>query len=69
MKVIATKTGFMGRLRHPGEEFDVPEGTCGSWFEPAGVLAGRLAGKSASRPVESARAKPKAVDRPADDLV
>ena len=33
MRVIATKPGFDGRkVRQPGEEFDMPEGSKGSWF-------------------------------------
>ncbi len=36
MRVIAKKTGFDGRkIRQPGEEFDMPEGSKGSWFVPA----------------------------------
>lgn len=35
MKVIATKKGFDGKaLREPGDVFDMPDGTKGSWFEP-----------------------------------
>lgn len=34
MKVIATKQGYLGKLRQPGDEFEVPDGTKGSWFEP-----------------------------------
>lgn len=36
MKVRATAVGFHGgSRRRPGDTFDVPEGTKGSWFEPA----------------------------------
>lgn len=41
MKVIATKHGFFGKLRQPGEEFDVPDGAKGSWFEPVAKKASR----------------------------
>lgn len=34
MKVIATKKGYHGKLREPGDEFDVPKGSKASWFEP-----------------------------------
>lgn len=34
MKVIATAKGYYGALIEPGQEFEVPEGTNGSWFEP-----------------------------------
>ena len=35
MKVIATKDGFHGCRRRPGDVFDVADGAKGSWFEPA----------------------------------
>lgn len=34
MRVVATKVGYFGQLREVGEEFEVPEGTKGSWLEP-----------------------------------
>lgn len=37
MKVRATATGYYGILRVPGTdsaEFDVPEGSTATWFEP-----------------------------------
>ena len=34
MKVIATQTGYFGKLRYAGEVFEVPEGTTGTWFKP-----------------------------------
>jgi len=34
MKVIATKQGYLGKIREPGEVFDAPEGLQASWFEP-----------------------------------
>jgi len=35
MRVTATKEGFDGAvMRRPGEEFDMPDGSKGSWFEP-----------------------------------
>ena len=35
MRVTATKEGFDGQvIRRPGEEFDMPDGVTGSWFEP-----------------------------------
>lgn len=39
MKVIATKQGYHGRLREPGDVFDVPEGSRASWFAPADKAA------------------------------
>lgn len=34
MLVIATAKGFFGQYRNEGDEFEVPEGTKGSWFKP-----------------------------------
>jgi len=34
MKVVALKPGYLGKLRQPGDEFDVPEGSKASWFAP-----------------------------------
>ena len=34
MKVIATKQGYFGKLRDVGDEFEVPEGSKASWFQP-----------------------------------
>lgn len=59
MRVIATKPGFFDYLRQEGDEFEVPEGTKGSWFKPV----------PADEP--EAKAKPargrKASSEPADD--
>jgi len=33
MQVIALKQGYFGKLRDPGEAFDVPDGAQASWFE------------------------------------
>lgn len=37
MKVVATAKGYLGSIREPGDVFDVPEGTTGSWFDPVPV--------------------------------
>lgn len=34
MEVIALKEGYFGKLRMPGDEFDVPQGSKASWFVP-----------------------------------
>ena len=34
MKVKALDRGYHGALREPGDEFDVPEGSKATWFEP-----------------------------------
>jgi len=52
MKVIATKQGYFGKLRQPGDEFEVPKGTKGSWFSPADKPAEKPADKPAEKPAE-----------------
>ena len=35
MRVIATAVGYDNKaLRQPGDEFEMPDGMKGSWFEP-----------------------------------
>lgn len=60
MKVIATKQGYFGKLREPGDEFEVPDGTKGSWFQPVEQKANGKGGKKPEAP---------ASEKPADDLV
>ena len=60
MKVIATKQGYFGKLRQPGDEFEVPDGTKGSWFQPVEQKANGKGGKKPEAP---------ASEKPADDLV
>ena len=60
MKVIATKLGYFGKLREPGDEFEVPDGTKGSWFQPVKQKAN---GKGGKKPEAQAN------EKPADDLV
>ena len=60
MKVIATKLGYFGKLREPGDEFEVPDGTKGSWFQPVEQKAN---GKGCKKPEAQAN------EKPADDLV
>lgn len=60
MKVIATKLGYFGKLREPGDEFEVPDGTKGSWFQPVEQKASGKGGKKPEAP---------ATEKPADDLV
>ena len=61
MKVIATKQGYFGKLRDVGDEFEVPEGTKGSWFKPVEV-----ADEPEAKPARGRKASP---TDPADDLV
>lgn len=35
MRVRAIREGYLGCFRKPGEEFDVPDGAKGTWFEEA----------------------------------
>lgn len=60
MEVIATKLGYFGKLRQPGDEFEVPDGTKGSWFQPVEQKANGKGGKKPEAP---------ASEKPADDLV
>ena len=57
MRVIATKPGFFDYLRQEGDEFEVPEGTKGSWFKPV----------SADEPEAKPTRGRKASSEPADD--
>lgn len=34
MQVIATKSGYFGKLRQVGDKFEVPDGSKASWFAP-----------------------------------
>lgn len=51
MRVIAKARGFFGQLIEPGQEFEVPEGTKGSWFETVGKgdAGGEKAGEKAGK--------------------
>lgn len=60
MKVTAIKQGYFGKLREPGDEFEVPDGTKGSWFQPVEQKAN---GKGGKKPEAQAN------EKPADDLV
>lgn len=55
-EVIATKQGYYGKLREPGETFEVPAGLKASWFAPVD--------KAESKKPATAKKPP-----PADDLV
>lgn len=64
MRVTATALGYDGRaLRQPGDEFDMPEGSKGSWFvakeppaatpPPAPTGRGRKAAPPEAGPAEA----------------
>ena len=64
MKVIATKQGYFGKLRAVGDEFEVPEGSKASWFQPVEQKAsGKASGNGGKKP------EAPATEKPADDLV
>ncbi|WP_323026536.1 hypothetical protein [Castellaniella sp.] len=49
MKVTAIARGFHGKLREPGDVFEVPSGAQAKWFTPAEAGAGpRTKAKKAS---------------------
>lgn len=56
MKVIATKPGYFGKLREPGDIFEVPDGETASWFH-------------AVKPADKKPKEPKPSDKPETDLV
>ena len=60
MRVIATEPGFFSYLRQEGDEFEVPEGSKASWFQPVEQKASGKGGKKPEAP---------ATEKPADDLV
>lgn len=68
MEVIATKRGYHGKLREPGDKFDVPDGVKASWFEPTKppVVEKPAAAKAAKK---ADAEQPPVVEKPADDLV
>lgn len=58
MRVRANKTGYFNGLHIPdtdSAEFEVPEGTKGSWFEPVGAPA-KKGKKAAEAPAADAPA-------------
>lgn len=56
MKVVATKTGYHGKIRQPGDEFDVPDKSKASWFEPVGGKKVRSKGEAEAPDAEPAEA-------------
>jgi hypothetical protein len=67
MEVIAIRRGYHGKLREPGEKFDVPVGTEGSWFEPTSKV--EVVEKPARGAAKKSEPAPPVVEKPADDLV
>ncbi len=59
MKVIALEMGFLNGSRiRKGEEFEVPDGTKGSWFAPVESPVAK-----AAKPAKAAKAEPKALSQ------
>ncbi|AAR97681.1 hypothetical protein ACLRAE_12340 [Bordetella bronchiseptica] len=53
MEVIALKQGYFGKLREPGDKFDVPDGAKASWFAPASAAQhAPRAGKAPKQPAD-----------------
>lgn len=52
MKVIATATGFYGRLRFAGDTFEVPDDAKATWFKKDGEDEAKA--KSAKAPKKAA---------------
>lgn len=49
MEVIAIKPGFFGKLRYPGDTFEVPAGSKATWFAPSeNAMARRAKPKSSN---------------------
>ena len=68
MLVIATAVGFYGQLRIPGTgsaEFEVPEGTNGSWFKPVDVPEDEATAARRPRKPKGEKAESDAADGPA----
>ena len=65
MKVIATKLGYFGKLREPGDEFEVPEGTKGSWFKPVDAPEDEAPAVRRPRKPKDEKAEGDAADGPA----
>jgi hypothetical protein len=59
MKVIALEMGFLNGSRvRKGTEFEVPDGTKGTWFAPVESPAAK-----AAKPVKAARPEPRALSQ------
>lgn len=55
MRVVANSIGYFGALRAAGDEFEVPDGTKGSWFAPlADEVKAKPAGKGKAKGAEPA---------------
>jgi len=62
MRVVANSIGYFGALRSAGDEFEVPDGTKGSWFAP---VAPEGKAKSAKSKAKSESSEP---EQPGDEV-
>lgn len=58
MKVKAIAMGYHGSLREAGDEFNVPEGSKATWFEPVAAQEEKKAPKEPKSPKEPAKEPP-----------
>lgn len=49
MKVEAIKPGYHGKLREPGEVFEVPDGSKASWYQPVKRMGKPSGGQQATK--------------------
>lgn len=66
MEVVATKRGYLGKLREPGDTFTVPADAKASWFAPANAAPAQLTAAQAKAAKAQADADAKAAKADAD---
>jgi hypothetical protein len=66
MRVVANSLGYFGSLRNAGDEFEVPDGTKGSWFAPVESEVKAKSAKSKGKGESPAPEQP--VDEAADAI-
>ncbi|NYT44602.1 hypothetical protein H0A64_07145 [Alcaligenaceae bacterium] len=72
MKVIAISAGYRGKLREPGDTFDVPSGSKATWYVPAPAdpeTPGKNSGGRPAARTNGGRAGATAGAAGSDDLV
>ena len=64
MRVVASSIGYFGSVRVAGDEFDVPQGTTGSWFAPVTTAEAesKPAGKAKRKSADAEPAGDEAAD-------
>lgn len=66
VEVVATAKGYYGAIREPGDKFEVPQGTTGSWFELVEAEGKPKATRKSAKPAAQAA---ESEDPDAEDLV